>query len=185
MADALAVVKVGNSECGLAKLTPWSRIAAMVGAVCGVTISARRPSGTNKMRLRGACAWAVPSCRPRAAQATTSRIFDLNDMRCSPDCLAFIVRWIRARQDSNVTNAGYPQPSPPDPARGITPKALCSSVSSLPIAAKSPAASSRPRAAWASRPSPSIPRPTRTPCMSRWPIPPSPSGRRRPRKAIW
>ena len=32
------MVKVGNSECGLAKLTPLSRIAAMVGAVSGVTL---------------------------------------------------------------------------------------------------------------------------------------------------
>src|SRR5665647_562662 len=84
MAEALAVVKVGNSECGLAKLTPLSRIAAIVGAVAGVTFSARRPSGTNKMRLRGGSAWAVPSCRPRAAQATASRVFDLNDMVVFP-----------------------------------------------------------------------------------------------------
>ena len=33
MAEALAVVKVGNSECGLAKLTPVSRNCAMAGAV--------------------------------------------------------------------------------------------------------------------------------------------------------
>ena len=54
--EALAMVKVGNSECGLAKLTPLSRTAAMAGAVSGVTERARRPSGTNRMRLRWLCA---------------------------------------------------------------------------------------------------------------------------------
>ena len=47
------MVKVGNSECELVKLTPWSRTAAMVGAVSGVTVRARRPSGTNRIRLCG------------------------------------------------------------------------------------------------------------------------------------
>src|SRR5690242_8580762 len=47
------MVKVGNSECEFLKLTPLSRIAAMVGAVSGVIFRARRPSGTNRMRLCG------------------------------------------------------------------------------------------------------------------------------------
>src|SRR6478752_2515149 len=58
MPEALAMVKVGNSECELRKLTPLSRTADMAGAVSGVTFSARSPSGTNKMRLRGGLFWA-------------------------------------------------------------------------------------------------------------------------------
>src|SRR5579871_1190759 len=53
MPEAFGMVKVGNSACGLAKLTPRSRSAAMAGAVSGFTCSARSPSGTNRMRLRG------------------------------------------------------------------------------------------------------------------------------------
>src|SRR5580704_7999782 len=77
--EALAMVKVGNSECGLAKLTPWSRIAAMAGAVSGVTLRARKPSGTNRIKLCGVCALAGPAYKPATAQANTSRLF-LNDM---------------------------------------------------------------------------------------------------------
>jgi phosphoglycolate phosphatase len=57
------VVKVGNSECEFLKLTPLSRISAIVGAVCGVTIRPRNPSGTNRIRLWGGlfCADAVPA----------------------------------------------------------------------------------------------------------------------------
>src|SRR3954452_12404287 len=47
------MVKVGNSECEFLKLTPLSRISAIAGAVSGVTFSARRPSGMNRIRLRG------------------------------------------------------------------------------------------------------------------------------------
>src|SRR5215470_9313297 len=53
MAEALAVVNVGNSECGFLKLTPLSRTSAIAGAVSGFTISARKPSGTNRIRLCG------------------------------------------------------------------------------------------------------------------------------------
>src|SRR5260370_24913941 len=53
IAEALGVVKVGNSECGLAKLTPRSRIAAIVGAVAGSTLTARSPSGTNSTTVCG------------------------------------------------------------------------------------------------------------------------------------
>ena len=61
--------------------------------------------------------------------------------------------------------------------------------SSSPIAARSPAASFRTGAASASgirstRSRSSIPRPTRTRCMSRWPTRPTRSGRRRRAKAI-
>src|SRR5450755_4670160 len=58
MPEALAMVKVGNSECGFLKLTPLSRTAAIAGAVSGVTFSARNPSGMNKIRLRGVLFWA-------------------------------------------------------------------------------------------------------------------------------
>src|SRR6266702_8020968 len=53
MPEALAMVKVGNIECGFLKLTPLSRISAMAGAVSGETFSARKPSGTNRIRLCG------------------------------------------------------------------------------------------------------------------------------------
>src|SRR5438067_1070410 len=52
------MVKVGNSECEFLKLTPLSRISAIAGAVCGLTILPRRPSGMNRIRLRGAAFWA-------------------------------------------------------------------------------------------------------------------------------
>src|SRR4051812_1238929 len=48
------MVKVGNSECEFLKWTPLSRTSAIAGAVCGVTIRPRSPSGTNRIRLRGA-----------------------------------------------------------------------------------------------------------------------------------
>src|SRR5882724_1026334 len=53
IAELLAMVKVGKIECGFLKLTPLSRIAAIAGAVSGVTFSARKPSGTNRIRLWG------------------------------------------------------------------------------------------------------------------------------------
>src|SRR5260221_14353099 len=53
MPEAFGMVKVGNKACGLEKVTPRSRNAAMVGAVSVLTCNARSPSGTNKMRLRG------------------------------------------------------------------------------------------------------------------------------------
>src|SRR6266550_428172 len=57
------MVKVGNSECEFLKLTPLSRISAIAGAVCAVTMRPRRPSGTNRIRLRGLafCADAEPA----------------------------------------------------------------------------------------------------------------------------
>src|SRR5262245_3984276 len=57
------MVKVGNSECEFLKLTPLSRRSAMAGAVCGVTILPRRPSGINRIKLRGVafCAEARPA----------------------------------------------------------------------------------------------------------------------------
>ena len=57
------MVKVGNSECEFLKLTPLSRSSAIAGALCGVTMRPRRPSGMNRIRLRGAlfCADAAPT----------------------------------------------------------------------------------------------------------------------------
>ncbi len=59
------MVKVGNSECEFLKLTPLSRTSAIAGAVCGVTMRPRKPSGTNRIRLRGrgVCADAEPAAK--------------------------------------------------------------------------------------------------------------------------
>src|SRR5215469_2642697 len=89
--DALAIVKVGNSECGLAKFTPWSRMAAMVGAVSGVTDRERRPSGTNRMRLRWFCACADVPWRKIMAHAAEMSALERNGMAfsshsCSERC---------------------------------------------------------------------------------------------------
>src|SRR5487761_2462679 len=78
IAEALAVVKVGNREWEFLKLTPVSRTAAIAGAVSVVTIRPRNPSGTNRMMLCGApfCANAVPAeanIRPAADSLTTER----------------------------------------------------------------------------------------------------------------
>jgi len=60
MADALAVVKVGNRAWLLRKSTPSRAIAAMVGAVESSTMRDRKPSATNSTTLcgRDAGAWA-------------------------------------------------------------------------------------------------------------------------------
>src|SRR5690349_16888874 len=84
MPDALAMVKVGNNECGLVKLTPLSRTAARAGAVSGVIESARRPSGTKRIRLRRVCASAGASCRKAATHAAESKAFGWNDMQVLP-----------------------------------------------------------------------------------------------------
>src|SRR5689334_15178605 len=55
MADALAVVKVGNNECELAKRTPLAISEAMFGAVLSLIIAGRRPSATNSTTLCGRC----------------------------------------------------------------------------------------------------------------------------------
>ena len=78
------MVKVGNSECEFLKLTPLSRIAAMVGARSGVTMRARRPSGTNRITLCGGTAPAAVSCRPSTVKARTCSVFDLSDMAILP-----------------------------------------------------------------------------------------------------
>src|SRR6201746_936079 len=64
------MVKVGNRECEFLKLTPLSRSSAMAGALCGVTIRPRRPSGTNRMMLWGTlCAKAAGEARPEDSAA--------------------------------------------------------------------------------------------------------------------
>src|SRR4051812_40667222 len=77
MADPFAIVKVGNSECEFLKLTPLSRSSAIAGAVCGVTIRPRRPSGTNRIRLRGALFWANAELA-----ASTSAAHNNTGFRC-------------------------------------------------------------------------------------------------------
>jgi hypothetical protein len=65
------MVKVGNSECEFLKFTPLSRTAAIAGADSGVTISARRPSGTNRTRLCG-----VAFCANALVAANVNRLAD-------------------------------------------------------------------------------------------------------------
>src|SRR5271165_1627202 len=74
MADAFAVVNVGNSAWLLRKLTPSRAIAAMVGAVVSSTTLERKPSATNRTTLagRGASAWANA-----APAATAVRIAEM------------------------------------------------------------------------------------------------------------
>src|ERR1700742_2071274 len=78
IAEALAVVNVGNSEWEFLKLTPLSRTSAIAGAVCGVTIRPRRPSDTNRIRLWGVfCAEAASARRvtkPADSNAIARRI---------------------------------------------------------------------------------------------------------------
>src|SRR5579872_2265638 len=86
MLEALAVVKVGYMECEFLKLTPRSRTAAIAGAVSGVTIRPRNPSGTNRMTLCGVlfCATAAPAdAKIRPADSITSerRIINLLENR--------------------------------------------------------------------------------------------------------
>src|ERR1700742_3569610 len=84
IADALAVGKVGNNECEFLKFTPLSRTAAIAGAESGVTFSARRPSGTNKIRLCG-----VAFSADALVAANANRVADSSNivrrMMISPD----------------------------------------------------------------------------------------------------
>src|ERR1700730_2796438 len=85
MAEALAVVKVGKTECGFLKLTPLSRTAAMAGAVSSVTLNARRPSGTNRTILFGRFASAPNTASTVViASANVTRALNVNDMNASP-----------------------------------------------------------------------------------------------------
>jgi hypothetical protein len=59
MAAELTIVKVGKIEWLLANRTPWSRTRANVGAIVGVTLSGRKPSGMNKITLCGGWARAI------------------------------------------------------------------------------------------------------------------------------
>src|SRR5215510_9355340 len=85
MAEALAVVKVGKTECGLLKLTPTPRTTAIAGAVSGVTLKARRPSATNRMRLLGRFASAASApLATTMANANVCRPLNLGDIKSSP-----------------------------------------------------------------------------------------------------
>src|SRR6266436_6745591 len=76
MAEALAVVKVGNIECEFLKLTPLSRTSAIAGAVCGETMRARNPSGTNRIKLRGVLFCADAALAARANRLDVTRVAD-------------------------------------------------------------------------------------------------------------
>ena len=65
------------------KLTVFAS-AAIAGAVSGVTERARKPSGTNKMRLRWLCAWTDAICSRTAAQTAKRRTDDPKDMAIIP-----------------------------------------------------------------------------------------------------
>src|SRR3954467_11670840 len=67
------MVKVGNSECEFLKLTPLSCTSAIAGAVCGVTMRPRKPSGTNRIRLRG-----VAFCADATLAVSVIRLTDSN-----------------------------------------------------------------------------------------------------------
>ncbi len=71
MADALAVVKVGNSAWLLRRLTPSRAIAAMVGAVESSTMRKRRPSATNRTTL---CGCGAGVCAKRADASVADSI---------------------------------------------------------------------------------------------------------------
>jgi hypothetical protein len=54
MADALAMVNVGNSEWLLTSETPWRANATMFGAFVSLTMRERKPSATKTTTLWGA-----------------------------------------------------------------------------------------------------------------------------------
>src|SRR5947199_10231927 len=83
MADPFAIVKVGNSEWEFLKLTPLSRRSAMAGALWGVTIRPRRPSGTNRIRLRGVLVWAKAG-EPARMESVEQNTMDLQRIQISP-----------------------------------------------------------------------------------------------------
>src|SRR5271165_5374420 len=83
MADAFAVVNVGNSAWLLRRLTPSRAIAAMVGAVVSSTERKRKPSATNRTTLcgrdAGVCAKAADTSkvvRMAAAKRSGKRMYD-------------------------------------------------------------------------------------------------------------
>src|SRR5215471_9572143 len=97
MAEALAVVKVGKTECGFLKLTPTSRTAAMTGAVSAVTLKARRPSATNRMRLLGRFASAASApLATTIANANVSRPLNLSDIKSTPSVSTISVAFEKA-----------------------------------------------------------------------------------------
>src|SRR5450432_564998 len=112
------MVKVGNSECEFLKLTPLSRSSAMAGAVCGVTIRPRRPSGTNRIRLCGVpfCADAAPDKTSKlVATAAILRRMD-NSLRANSAqasrclCLVLLCDGFVTSVPDNYTPCGIPRP---------------------------------------------------------------------------
>ena len=87
MAEALAVVNVGNSEWLLRRLTPSRAIAAIVGAVVSSTMRERKPSATNSTTLcgrgEGDWAWAGTTEATAIPIATATGAKAANDIaRC-------------------------------------------------------------------------------------------------------
>src|SRR5206468_4691246 len=81
MAAELTIVKVGNTEWLLAKRTPCSRTRANVGVLDTLTLSGRRPSGINKIKLCGAWAQAsapLRSIRKKRIKKLDSRCLHVN-----------------------------------------------------------------------------------------------------------
>src|ERR1043165_1351998 len=82
------MVKVGNTEWELAKLTPRSRIAAIVGALSGETELARKPSGMNRTKLRGLLASSAQALSQISAHAdSAARALPDNAMMVLPEFL--------------------------------------------------------------------------------------------------
>src|SRR5215470_2545405 len=72
MAEAFGMVKVGNREWLFLKATPLSRTAAMAGAVCALTIWARRPSGMKSTTLCVTGAIRAPAVAAKVATRATA-----------------------------------------------------------------------------------------------------------------
>src|SRR6266576_6646948 len=135
MPEALAMVKVGNSECGFLKLTPLSRTSAIAGAVSGVTFNARNPSGMNRIILWGVLFWAsaVPTdstTRPADSNRIERRM-NISPWKadCGPNsrglCLVLLydrfVTAVPGRSRGNYTLSESLQPGHPPPNKTSDP----------------------------------------------------------------
>ena len=73
-------------------MTPWSRIAAMVGALSAVTLRARRPSGTKRIMLWGVSATAAVIAQAVRINAKLTRFI----------VLSFLIGWV-IRTSAKIT----------------------------------------------------------------------------------
>jgi hypothetical protein len=80
------IVNVGKSEWLLTKLTPLSRTSANVGAVSGVTIPARSPSGTKSTML----CWIVSA---KAGDALIDAARHAHEKSCFTPIFHFLLEW--------------------------------------------------------------------------------------------